>query len=168
MGMFDGKEEKLSKDDIFKLRTAAQELESFKRELSSFKEWVGNIDRRTSSVSSVDPERARTEVVNTIVGMLISDKDKLIQEIKEKAIERISDVDADDIDTERIEELLSESDKLINDVIAKLDIDNVKESVVDAVAEKIIEDHIDTDDISEKVSEVISERLDVTLKPNNE
>lgn len=168
MGMFGGKEEKLSKDDIFKLKTAAQELESFKRELNSFKEWVGNIDRRTNSVAVVDPERARKEVVESIVTLILSDKEGLIKDVKERAIEKISDVDTDDIDTERIEELLSESDKLINDVIAKLDKDTIKDSVVDAMAEKIIEDHIDTDDISEKVSEIISKRLDVTLKPNNE
>lgn len=165
--MWGKNEEGLTKDEVFGLKSVLKVVEGFREEIRSFRTLIDSIDRRTNPAAMVDPEKARAEVVNTIVSMLISDKDNLTKEIKEKAIEKISDVDTDDIDTERIEELLSESDKLINDIIAKLDKDNIKDSVVDAVAEKIIDEHLDTDDISEKVSEVISERLDVKLKPSD-
>ena len=165
--MWGSKEVGLTKDEIFNLKSVSKVVEGFREEIKSFRTLIDSIDRRTNPAAMVDPEKARAEVVNTIVSMLISDKDNLIQEVKEKAIEKISDVDTDDIDTGRIEELLSESDKFINEVIAKLDKDNIKDSVVDAVAEKIIDEHLNTDDISEKVSEAISERLNVTLKPED-
>ena len=167
--MWGKKEDGLTKDEIFNLKSVFKVVEGFREEIKSFRTLIDSIDRRTNPAAMVDPERAKKDVVEAVITKIFADSGGiagLIEEARKRAVEKI--IEDVDIDTGRIEELLSESDKFINEVIAKLDKDNIKDSVVDAVAEKIIDEHLNTDDISEKVSEAISERLNVTLKPEDD
>lgn len=167
--MWRKKEEGLTKDEIFQIKSAVKDIANFREEIKSFRMLIDSIDRRTNPAAMVDPDKARKEVVEAIVTMLLFDKEMLLKYIKETAIERLTE--GTNIDTSSIEESLSRSDTFLKEVLKQLDIDKVKKEIVNAAADKVIEDNIDTDNIQSEVAETISNRLEVKVtmsKPEGE